>query len=111
MDKSVPEKKVEVHYSWKLDMYIADISYTLKDSSLENWAEIVVFGLKKPLSEKVVSELFEKQIFLRLSLDGFFICVSKTALEVLPFKFYFWEVLRKLIKSARSHKIILLWNY
>ncbi|VDD86824.1 unnamed protein product [Enterobius vermicularis] len=52
VDKSVPEKKVEVHYSWKLDMYIADISYTLKDSSLENWAEIVVFGLKKPLSEK-----------------------------------------------------------
>uniref|UniRef100_A0A0N5D511 RING-type domain-containing protein n=1 Tax=Thelazia callipaeda TaxID=103827 RepID=A0A0N5D511_THECL len=43
---SVEVKQVEVLYSWKVDMYIADVSFTLGDEICA-WKEITVFGMKK----------------------------------------------------------------
>ncbi|KAL3991177.1 hypothetical protein ACH3XW_34810 [Acanthocheilonema viteae] len=44
---STERKRVEVHYAWKFDMYIADISFTLTDDKSCFWKEIAVFGIKK----------------------------------------------------------------
>uniref|UniRef100_A0A0R3RXB1 RING-type domain-containing protein n=1 Tax=Elaeophora elaphi TaxID=1147741 RepID=A0A0R3RXB1_9BILA len=44
---SIERKRVEVHYAWKFDMYIADISFTLSDDKSCFWKEITVFGMKK----------------------------------------------------------------
>ncbi|VDK80996.1 unnamed protein product [Litomosoides sigmodontis] len=40
-------KQVEVHYAWKVDMYIVDISFTLSDDKSCFWKEITIFGMKK----------------------------------------------------------------
>ncbi|KAM3727480.1 Vacuolar protein sorting-associated protein [Dirofilaria immitis] len=44
---STEMKRVEVHYAWKFDMYIADISFTFSDDKSYCWKEITVFGMKK----------------------------------------------------------------
>uniref|UniRef100_A0A0R3RBP6 CNH domain-containing protein n=1 Tax=Brugia timori TaxID=42155 RepID=A0A0R3RBP6_9BILA len=48
---SIEKKEVEVHYAWKFDMYIADISFTLSDDKSCFWKEITVFGMKKAAVE------------------------------------------------------------
>ena len=53
METSSTERKVEVHYAWKLDLFVADISFTLKDAASEGWAEVAVFGVKKSTAEEV----------------------------------------------------------
>uniref|UniRef100_A0A915PHB8 RING-type domain-containing protein n=1 Tax=Setaria digitata TaxID=48799 RepID=A0A915PHB8_9BILA len=44
---SIEMKQVEVHYVWKFDTYVADISFTLSDDKSSFWKEITVFGMKK----------------------------------------------------------------
>lgn len=56
---STEVKRVEVHFAWKLDMYIADISYTLSDE-IGSWKEIAVFGMKKAACQKVYLFFFLK---------------------------------------------------
>uniref|UniRef100_A0A0N5AMX6 RING-type domain-containing protein n=1 Tax=Syphacia muris TaxID=451379 RepID=A0A0N5AMX6_9BILA len=52
-DLNYCDKRVEVHYSWKLDMYVADVSFTLKDlNGVNDWAEIVAFGMKKSVDDE-----------------------------------------------------------
>lgn len=50
---STGKKEVEVHYVWKLDMYIADISFTLSDDKTCSWKEITVFGIKNTAVQDV----------------------------------------------------------
>lgn len=46
-------RKVEVNFAWRIDMLVADISFTLKKSGSDLWKEIVVFGMKRLPGEKV----------------------------------------------------------
>ncbi|VIO99680.1 Vacuolar assembly protein VPS41 homolog, putative [Brugia malayi] len=54
---SIEKKEVEVHYAWKFDMYIADISFTLSDDKSCFWKEITVFGMKKAAVENNECEM------------------------------------------------------
>ncbi|KHN74077.1 Vacuolar protein sorting-associated protein 41 -like protein [Toxocara canis] len=45
-------RKVEVHYAWRIDMVVADVSFTLREGETGFWKEIVVFGMKRLPSEK-----------------------------------------------------------
>ncbi|VDK80649.1 unnamed protein product [Onchocerca ochengi] len=57
-------KRVEVHYAWKFDMYIADISFTLNDDKSCSWKEITVFGMKKAALQNATQNACEMVLAL-----------------------------------------------
>uniref|UniRef100_F1KSV0 Vacuolar protein sorting-associated protein 41 n=1 Tax=Ascaris suum TaxID=6253 RepID=F1KSV0_ASCSU len=61
-------RKVEVNFAWRIDMLVADISFTLKKSGSDLWKEIVVFGMKRLPGEKG-GEVVEAELAL-LEPDG-----------------------------------------
>ncbi|VDK49048.1 unnamed protein product [Anisakis simplex] len=61
-------RRVEIHYAWKLDMIVAGVSFTLKENETDFWKEIVVFGMKRAVTDKD-EEIVEMELAL-LEPDG-----------------------------------------